>query len=128
MSQDLKPATAAKKLGILLQATPPEFQEGTITRDELHILQTEPPQWLIELRENGPHPKDIVAHKLGISISGLARHGQVEPLTTAEIQEMLENKPKWLHEERARHAFVMDDQARIKDQRKAKIAKRNESA
>ncbi|HTJ66878.1 MAG TPA: DUF5997 family protein, partial [Actinospica sp.] len=46
----MKPATAAKKLGIHLQAAPAEFQEGVVSRDELNALQADPPQWLSDLR------------------------------------------------------------------------------
>ena len=34
----MKPETAAKKLGILLEAAPEEFREGVVTRDELNQL------------------------------------------------------------------------------------------
>jgi hypothetical protein len=36
--QTMKPATAAKKLGVYLPATPAEFQEKVISRDELNAL------------------------------------------------------------------------------------------
>ncbi|CPW91905.1 Uncharacterised protein [Mycobacteroides abscessus] len=64
-AQSMKPATAAKKLDVYLQATPAEFQENAITRAELAALQEDPPQWLKDLRKNGPHPKNLVAAKLG---------------------------------------------------------------
>nr|WP_082952762.1 DUF5997 family protein [Mycolicibacter sinensis] len=57
----MKPATAAKKLDVYLPATPAEFQAGPITRSELAALQADPPQWLRDLRKNGPHPKNLVA-------------------------------------------------------------------
>ena len=44
--QTMKPATAAKKLGVYLEATPEEFREGAVTRDELNALQADPPEWL----------------------------------------------------------------------------------
>ncbi|MEU2235024.1 DUF5997 family protein, partial [Streptomyces vietnamensis] len=34
-TQTMKPATAAKKLGVYLEATPAEFQEGVVSRSEL---------------------------------------------------------------------------------------------
>ncbi len=71
----MKPATAAKKLGVYLEATPAEFREGVVSRDELNALQADPPEWLRELRRNGPHPRPVVAARLGVSISGLARGG-----------------------------------------------------
>ena len=33
--QTMKPATAAKKLDVYLEATPAEFRDGVVTRDEL---------------------------------------------------------------------------------------------
>ena len=77
-TQTMKPATAAKKLGVYLEATPAEFQEGVVSRTELNALQADPPEWLQELRRNGPHPRPVVAAKLGVSISGLARGGVTE--------------------------------------------------
>lgn len=116
----MKPATAAKKLGIHLPATPQEFQSGTVTRAELNALLSEPPAWLEELRRNGPHPRQVVAQKLGISTSGLARAGAPDVMTTAEIKSLLEQKPEWLVAERATHARVQEENARIKAERAAK--------
>ncbi|HXD27214.1 MAG TPA: DUF5997 family protein, partial [Arthrobacter sp.] len=76
--QSMKPATAAKKLGVYLPATPAEFQEGPVTRDALNELMNDPPEWLVDLRQNGPHPRPVVAQKLNVSISGLARGGVEE--------------------------------------------------
>ena len=84
-AQSMKPATAAKKLDVYLPATPAEFQENAITRAELAALQADPPQWLKDLRKNGPHPKNLVAAKLGVSIAGLARGGVTDALTTEQI-------------------------------------------
>jgi hypothetical protein len=66
-SQSMKPETAAKKLGILLEATPAQFREGDVTREELNRLISDPPEWLQVLRREGPHPRTVVAAKLGIS-------------------------------------------------------------
>src|SRR3954468_23497098 len=63
-TQTMKPATAAKKLGVYLEATPAEFQEGVVSRTELNALQADPPQWLQDLRRTGPHPRPVVAAKL----------------------------------------------------------------
>lgn len=76
----MKPSTAAGKLGIYLPAAPAEFQQTPITRAELDALRADPPQWLIELRANGPYPRDVVAQKLGVSRSGLSRAGITEAL------------------------------------------------
>jgi len=116
----MKPATAAKKLGIYLPATPPQFQDREITRSEFLELQANPPEWLAELRRTGPHPKHVVAQKLGISVSGLTRAGAPSSMTTAEIKELLELKPEWLVVERATHAAVHEENARIKFERRAK--------
>ncbi|MGX5208019.1 DUF5997 family protein [Streptomyces violaceus] len=113
-AQTMKPATAAKKLGVYLEATPAEFREGVVTRSELNELQANPPQWLQELRHNGPHPRPVVAAKLGVSIAGLARAGVTEPLTTEQIETLKQEGPEWLERERATQAEVRKEAARIK--------------
>jgi hypothetical protein len=112
--QMMKPQTAAKKLGVLLSATPAEFQEGTVSRDELNELQAHPPQWLSDLRHNGPHPRQEVARRLGVSVSGLARGGVTEPLTTEQIHALLDEMPAWLAAERETQAQVRTENARLK--------------
>ncbi|WP_375164384.1 DUF5997 family protein [Arthrobacter sp.] len=116
----MKPATAAKKLGIYLPATPQEFQDNDITRGGFNELQENPPEWLAELRRNGPHPRPVVAHKLGVSISGLARGGITDPLTTAEITALLQSPPEWLVAERSTMARVRAEEKRAKEARRAK--------
>ncbi|MFF3491773.1 DUF5997 family protein [Streptomyces sp. NPDC002795] len=113
-TQTMKPATAAKKLGVYLDATPAEFQDGVVSRAELATLQAEPPQWLIDLRENGPHPRPVVAQKLGVSISGLARGGITEALTTEQIEAVKAENPEWLQAERATQADVRKENVRVK--------------
>jgi hypothetical protein len=113
--QTMKPATAAKKLGIHLGAAPAEFQEGVVSRDELNALQADPPTWLRDLRRNGPHPRQVTALKLGISIAGLARGGVTEPLTTEQIEALKAELPEWLQRERATQAEVRKEAARIKE-------------
>lgn len=110
----MKPATAAKKLDVYLPATPAEFQDGSITRDQLAALQADPPQWLQELRKNGPHPKNLVAAKLGVSISGLARGGVDDALTTEQIEALLAEKPDWLVVERDTYQQVLREERRVK--------------
>ncbi|MGJ4843063.1 MULTISPECIES: DUF5997 family protein [unclassified Leifsonia] len=112
--QTMKAATAAKKLGIYLPAAPAEFQEGEVSRTDFDELAANPPEWLVTLRAEGPHPRDVVAHKLGVSNSGLARGGVTEALTTAEIKALLENPPAWLVTERATQAAVHAENARVK--------------
>ncbi|MFI2346548.1 DUF5997 family protein [Streptomyces sp. NPDC019443] len=114
-AQTMKPATAAKKLGVYLEATPAEFQEGVVSRSELNALQADPPEWLLELRRNGPHPRPVVAAKLGISISGLARGGITDALTTEQIDALKRDLPEWLQKERATQAEVRKEAARIKE-------------
>jgi len=64
----MKPATAAKKLGVHPDETPEEFRAGVVSRDELDALQAditeplttaqiaalkeEPPEWLRRERGN----------------------------------------------------------------------------
>lgn len=69
----MRAQTAAKKLGIYLPATPEEFQNSAVSHAELRELQDNPPQWLVDLRLNGPHPRPIVAQKLGISVTSLKK-------------------------------------------------------
>ncbi|MEU0408266.1 DUF5997 family protein [Streptomyces griseorubiginosus] len=116
-TQTMKPATAAKKLGVYLPATPAEFQEGVVSRAELNELQTNPPQWLQDLRRNGPHPRPVVAARLGVSIAGLARGGVTEALTTEQIEALREDKPEWLEKERATQAEVRKEAARLKEKK-----------
>jgi hypothetical protein len=109
----MKPATAAKKLDVYLPATPAEFQENPITRAELAALQADPPQWLQDLRKNGPHPKNLVAAKLSVSIAGLTRSGITEALTTEQINQLLEDKPEWLVAERKTFQESLSEQRRV---------------
>jgi hypothetical protein len=111
--QTMKPATAAKKLGVYLEATPAEFQDGVVSRDELNALQTDPPEWLRDLRRNGPHPRSVIAAKLRISISGLARGGVTEALTTEQVEALKTENPEWLQREQATQAEVRREEARL---------------
>jgi len=113
-TQTMKPATAAKKLDVYLPATPAAFQEGVVTRAELNELQANPPEWLQELRRNGPHPRPVVAAKLGVSIAGLARGEVTEALTTEQIEALKDARPEWLEKERATQAEVRKETARLK--------------
>jgi hypothetical protein len=121
--QTMKPATAAKKLGVYLEATPEAFQEGVVSRDELEALQADPPEWLRDLRRDGPHPRPVVAGKLGVSIAGLARGGVTEPLTTAQIEALRADQPEWLRTERAIQAEVRREAVRVKDKQAAEKKK-----
>ncbi|MFV2144704.1 DUF5997 family protein [Isoptericola sp. G70] len=111
--QVLKPTNAAKKLGVYLPATPPEFQEHGITRAELEKLEEQPPEWLSELRRNGPHPRPVVAGRLGVSIAGLARGGITDPLTTEQINELRGDPPEWLVRERETAEKVRAEEERV---------------
>jgi len=110
----MKPATAAKKLGVYLPATPAEFRTGGITREQLDELRQNPPEWLTELRRRGPHPRPEVAGRLGVSISGLARGGIDEALTTEQIEALRQDPPAWLQAERAVHARVKAEEERLR--------------
>ncbi|MFE1290978.1 DUF5997 family protein [Streptomyces sp. NPDC058751] len=124
-AQTMKPATAAKKLGVYLEATPAEFREGVVSRAELNALQSDPPAWLQELRRTGPHPRPVVAAKLGVSIAGLARGGVSEALTTEQIEALKTEDPEWLRRERATQAEVRKETARIKQKNEERDAKRS---
>jgi hypothetical protein len=113
-AQSMKPATAAKKLDVYLPATPAAFQQNAITREELAALRADPPRWLQDLRKNGPHPKNLVAAKLGVSISGLARGGVTEALSSEQITALLEQSPDWLVAERENYQSVLSDERRLK--------------
>jgi hypothetical protein len=110
----MKPTTAASKLGIYLPAAPSEFQSSPITRDELDALRADPPAWLIELRRNGPFPKEVMAQKLGISRSGLIRGGITEPLNAEQVGELIAEPPYWLLRERDTYRDVIAEKARLK--------------
>ncbi|MEU9386758.1 DUF5997 family protein, partial [Streptomyces sp. NPDC048279] len=117
------PATAAQKLGVYRPATPAAFQEGVVSRAELTGLQADPPEWLRELRANGPHPRPVVAERLGVSIAGLTRGGVTEPLTTVQIEELRRERPEWLEKERATQAEVRKEGARLKNLKREKEAR-----
>jgi hypothetical protein len=108
----MKPATVAQKLEVYLPATPREFQEGMVSREEFNELQRNPPQWLVELRRNGPHPRHVVAARLRVSNSGLARGGVTEALTTEEIAALIADPPEWLERERETFAETRREQQR----------------
>lgn len=110
----MKPATAASKLGIYLPAAPEEFRDSPITREELDALRADPPAWLVELRRNGPFPRDVVAQKLGVSRSGLARAGVSDALTADQIGELIADPPPWLIRERENYREVIAEKARLK--------------
>jgi hypothetical protein len=112
--QYMKPETAAKKLEVLLTATPEAFRSRDLRREEVAALQADPPEWLVTLRREGPHPRPIVAQRLGISNSGLARGGITEPMTTAEIAALTEESPRWLELERDKLVAVRAEAARVK--------------
>ncbi|UAC02028.1 hypothetical protein Dvina_33195 [Dactylosporangium vinaceum] len=111
----MKPATAAQKLDVYLPATPREFQDRLVSRDELDELRRNPPQWLADLRRDGPHPRNVVAARLRVSNSGLARGGVTEALTTAEIAELNADPPEWLVRERENLAEVKREQRRLQE-------------
>ena len=113
----MKPETAAKKLGVLLEATPEEFRSDAVSRSRLNELLASPPEWLETLRRVGPHPRPVVAARLGGAVAGLRRADVLDPLTTDEIQRLLLEKPEWLVRERSTHAQVMAENARVKRER-----------
>lgn len=114
----MKPATAATKLGIYLPAAPAEFQTSPITRDELDALRADQPEWLLELHRNGPFPREVVAHKLGVSRSGLLRGGVGEALNIEQIRALIADPPEWLVRERESYQNVIAEKKRLKEQQR----------
>ncbi|MFT4108835.1 DUF5997 family protein [Propionicimonas sp.] len=114
MSQTMKPVTAAAKLGIYLPAAPEEFRTTPIGRAGLEALRADPPQWLVDLRRNGPFPRDVVARKLGVSRSGLVRAGVTEALDADQIGELIADPPDWLVRERETHRAVLAEKERLR--------------
>ncbi len=110
----MKPATAAAKLGVYLPATPADFQGRDLTREELNELQRTPPPWLVELRRQGPFPRDVVAQKLRISRAALARHDVPDGLDADQIGELLDAPPPWLLEERRIYTASVEEKERAK--------------
>jgi hypothetical protein len=107
---------------------PDQLQSTAITREQLNELLATPPEWLTELRLHGPHPRLIVAGKLGVSASGLARAGITEALTTQEIKELLVDPPEWLVHERATQAAVRDEQRRVKERDAERVRRAEKNA
>ncbi|MFI9510070.1 DUF5997 family protein [Nocardia sp. NPDC052566] len=126
--QMMKPLTAANKLGIYLPAAPEEFRNTPISRTELDKLRTDPPAWLTELRRTGPFPRDIVARKLGVSNTGLARAEVSDALTADEIAALLADPPQWLIRERENYAAVLRENERIKTKEADRRAATNRPA
>lgn len=116
--QLLKPQTAANKLGIYLPAAPAEFRDAPITREDLAALEADPPAWLVELRRNGPHPRQVVTARLRVSHSALVRAGVGDALTTAQIEAIIAEAPEWLGRERASYAEVKREEARAAELRR----------
>jgi hypothetical protein len=56
----------------------------------------------------------VVAARLGVSISGLARAGITEALTTDDIEAIRAENPDWLEHERATQAEVRRQEAELK--------------
>lgn len=108
----MKPVTAAAKLGIYLPAAPEEFRNSPISRADLDVLRADPPLWLTELQRNGPFPRDVVARKLGVSRSGLARAGITEALDAGQIGALIADPPDWLVHERESYREVVAEKAR----------------
>ncbi|MGY4100581.1 DUF5997 family protein [Nocardia sp. R16R-3T] len=126
--QTMKPLTAANKLGIYLPATPEEFRNTPISRAELEELRTNPPAWLTELRKTGPFPRDIVARKLGVSNTGLARAEVSDAMNVEEIAALIADPPEWLIRERENYAAMRQENERIKVQQAERRAASNRPA
>lgn len=125
VQQRMKPITAARKLGIYLPAAPEEFQATWLTREELADLDRDPPEWLQTLRREGPHPRPVVAGRLGVSIAGLVRSGADEAMTTAAIDALRADPPQWLQQERRVHQQVLAEEERVRRDHAEKKARQS---
>ena len=114
----MKPVTAAAKLGIYLPAAPESFRTAPITRADLDALRADPPQWLADLHRHGPFPREVVAQKLGVSRSGLARAGVTEALDAQQIGALIADPPDWLVQERESYREVVAEKARLRERPK----------
>ncbi len=114
-SQTMKPLTAAGKLGIYLPAAPEEFRSGSIGRADLDALRADPPEWLRALWETGPFPRDVVARKLGVTNTALARNGVSDAMTQEQIDALAGEEPEWLTRERANLVEVQREATRVKE-------------
>ncbi|MFR9751888.1 DUF5997 family protein [Nocardia sp. 004] len=126
--QMMKPLTAANKLGIYLPAAPEEFRNTPISRTQLDELRDNPPEWLIDLRRTGPFPREVVARKLGVSNTGLARAQVSDALTAEEINALLADPPEWLLRERESYAAVRAENARVEARKAEQRAATNRPA
>ena len=89
-----------------------------MTHAEFVELQKNPPEWLATLRREGPHPRKVVAQKLGISNTALKNSGLTPPLTTAEIKELLAQQPEWLAKARKDMALKRAEHSAPKEEDK----------
>lgn len=69
----------------------------------------------------------MVAAKLGVSISGLARGGVTEALTTEQIEALKKEDPDWLRQERTTQAEVRKEAVRIKEKNAAREDRADEA-
>ena len=81
----------------------------------MDALRADPPEWLVELRRNGPFPRKVMAQKLGVSRSGLARGGITEALDADQIGALLADPPEWLDRERESLRNVLAEKARLSE-------------
>ncbi|MGB3772754.1 MAG: DUF5997 family protein [Rhodococcus sp. (in: high G+C Gram-positive bacteria)] len=124
-SQTMKPLTAAAKLDIYLPAAPEEFRSQPISRGDLEKLRLDPPEWLTELWTVGPFPRDVVARKLGVTNTALARNDVSDSMTQSEIDALAGEEPQWLIKERENLAEVQREAIRIKEKEATRRAESN---
>src|SRR4051812_2409315 len=110
------------RVGVHPDAAPDEFPAGGGSRGELDALPAGPPEGVRGLRPNGPHPRQVVADRLGVSISGLSRAGITEPLTTTQTVALKQEQPEWLRRERGTRAEAQREEARLRAERSGRRA------
>ena len=73
----MKPATAAKKLGVYLPATPEEFQSATLTRDEVDARLHEIMRGIHRAALiHGRRPDGSLSYLQGANVAGFVKVAQ----------------------------------------------------
>lgn len=118
-AQTMKPATAAKKLRVP-RGHPRRVPGGCRLAHRAQHTAGRSARVAPGTATQRPAPRPVVAAKLGISISGLARGGITEALTTEQIEALKTEAPDWLRQERATQAEVRKEAVRIKEKNAAR--------
>lgn len=75
--------------------------------------------------DGGAVPRDVVARKLGVTNTALARNDVSDSMTQAEIDALSAEEPDWLKAERENYAEVQREAVRVKEKEEARRAQTN---